>query len=230
MDFLELFLDWGGHWLVLLVGFGLILATRRDEEDDLRRWQATFATPAFGAAGVVAALAAWIEHYARLQWGLKFVAGTGPYPHLSALLAPVVLLLALIAWRGYRSWPSLRPWLSLSLILALVVGGVRTLSEGPEEPLVQGDRSPAVRFVQQRLDAYGCFAASGEPAETDGLYGTATHEAVVAFQLANGFDRPRLDLPYLGQVRPRHEWRLLKRPFPQVDGPRRCGGGDAKSS
>ena len=223
MDFLVLFLDWGGHWLALLVGVGIILATRRDEEDDLRRWQATFASPAFGAVGVALALAAWVEHYARLQWGLELVRGTGPYPHLPALALPVVLLLAAVAALGYRHWPALRPWLSLALILALIVGGVRTLADGPEEPLVQGDRGRAVRFVQQRLVALGCFAASGEPAETDGLFGTATHDAVVAFQLANGFDRPRLDLPFLGQVRPRHEWRLLKRPFPRLDGPRRCG-------
>jgi hypothetical protein len=226
MDFLDLFLDWGGHWLALLVGFGIILATRRDEEDDLRRWQATFATPAFGVAGVALALAAWVEHYARLQWGLEFVRGTGRYPDLPAVLLPVVLLLATIAALGYRRWPALRPWLSLALVVALIVGGVRTLAEGPEEPLVRGDRGSDVRFAQQRLVALGCFAATGEPAETEGIYGTATHEAVVVFQLANHFDRPRLDLPFLGQLRPRQEWRLLKRPFPWLDGPRRCGEGE----
>jgi peptidoglycan hydrolase-like protein with peptidoglycan-binding domain len=105
---------------------------------------------------------------------------------------------------------------------------VRTLSDGPEEPLAQGARGAAVRFLQQRLVAHGCFAATGEPAETEGLYGTATHEAVLAFQLANGFDRPRLDRPFVGRVRPRHEWRLLKRPFPWLDGPRRGGGGDGR--
>lgn len=225
MDFLDLFLDWGGHWLALLVGIGIILATRRNEEDDLRRWQATFATPAFGVAGVALALAAWAEHYARLQWGLEFVPGTGRHPDLPAVLLPVVLLLAATAGLGYRRWPALRPWLSLALVLVLIIGGVRTLAEGPEEPLVRGDRGPAVRFAQQRLAALGCFAATGEPAETEGLYGTATHDAVVAFQLANHFDRPRLDLPFLGQLRPRQEWRLLKRPFPLLDGPRRCGEG-----
>lgn len=225
MDFLDLFLDWGGHWLALLVGIGTILATRRDEEDSLRRSQATFATPAFGVASVALALAAWAEHYARLQWGLQFVPGTGHYPHLPTVLLPIVLLLATIAGLGYRRWPALRPWLSLALVVALIVGGVRTLAEGPEEPLVPGDRGPAVRFAQQRLVALGCFAATGEPAETEGIYGTATHDAVVAFQLANHFDRPRLDLPFLGQLRPRQEWRLLKRPFPWLDGPRRCGHG-----
>ncbi|HEX2252784.1 MAG TPA: peptidoglycan-binding domain-containing protein [Thermoanaerobaculia bacterium] len=220
MELLELFVAWGGHWMVLLTAVALVLATRVDEEDALRRWQAAFSTPAFATAGTLVALAAWAEHYARLQWGLAYLRGSGALPHLPLLLLPAVLGLAAVAWLGARRWPAARPWLSLAIVLLLVVGAVRTLGEAPAEPLGLADRGPAVRFAQQRLEALGCFAATCEPPETDGLYGTATHEAVTAFQLANGLDRPRFDLPFLGRVRPRHEWLRLKRPFTP---PQRCG-------
>ena len=221
MELLGLFFDHGGHWMLLLGALALVAATGVEETDGLRRSKAAFSTPLFGRGAVVVVLAAWVEHYGRQEWGGSFLVGSGSLPWLPLALLPAVLALAALAWLGTRRWPAARPWLTVGIVLVLVIASVRLLGAGPDAILGPGSSGPEVRFAQLRLDALGCFEAAGEPAETEGRYGTATFLAVVAFQQANGLDRPRLDQPFLGQVRPRHEWRLLTRPLAR---PERCGG------
>ncbi|MBK8457539.1 MAG: peptidoglycan-binding protein [Phyllobacteriaceae bacterium] len=50
----------------------------------------------------------------------------------------------------------------------------------PDNELVTGDRGEKVAVLQRRLNALG------ESLEVDGIFGTGTRAAVVAFQAANG--------------------------------------------
>ncbi|TXI18098.1 MAG: peptidoglycan-binding protein [Nitrosomonas sp.] len=50
----------------------------------------------------------------------------------------------------------------------------------PEAALSIGDRGPEVRHLQERLNAFGAEM------KVDGIYGPATHAAVIAFQAQKG--------------------------------------------
>lgn len=221
MQLLELFRGHGGYWITLLLALAYLAsqvgkrraASRGGERPDLdraldQRW--------FLVAAVAVALGAWVEHYTRLALGLAYLRGSGSHPSWPALLAIVVLAAAIVALVGTWRWAGARPWLTLGIVLALIVGAAELESSVEPGAFKEGlaDADPTLaRFVSQRLAVLGCFEGEegAPPAKI----------AVIAFQQSNDLLD---DLQWIGELRWDPEFRLLNRPFYFLDGPRPCPG------
>lgn len=226
--FFELFLDYGGLWLLALGALSTIAYIRFSEiKDSPKRWEKALSEPRLMKTAVIIALLSWAWRFGRLLIGDAYLPGAGIFAELSTVLLILICIVARVAWIGVRSWKNLRPWLTHGLVLLLMASPGGLLRDVPEDELSQdsGDEERrAVVFVQGRLASLGCFKAAGEPDRLDGKFETLTTLAVISFQQSNGLiQNAKLDTS--GEVRRDTEFRLLAKPFPFLLGPRSCPSG-----
>jgi hypothetical protein len=224
----DLFLDYGGPWLLVLAALAWIVYARL-VKGEAARWEEALSKPGLMKAGVILALLSWTFNFGRLFLGDAYLPEAGIFAELSTALLVLILILAGMAWVGIRPRTPYRPWLTYGLILVLMASGGRLLRDVPEKVLSYengAEERRAVAFIQGRLSSLGCFRAAGEPDRSDGDFETLTTLAVIAFQQANELTQdPKLDTP--GVIRPGTEFRLLAQPFPFLLGPTPCpSGGD----
>lgn len=224
---LQMFLDLGGLWIIILGALAWIAYARLSSiADDSERWVAALSTAWVMKAAVVIALLAWAWSFGRLFFGDVYLRGSGVFAELSTVLLVIVVVLAVVAWLCI-SRSSFHPWATYGIVLALILAPIPLLAPAPKTMLVQGgsdnDRR-AVAFVQGRLASLGCFAAAGEAARNDGTFEALTAAAFLSFKAANDLINPDLDMLPDGTIgiRPGHEFSLFTRPFPFLFGPKHC--------
>lgn len=86
------------------------------------------------------------------------------------------------AVKGHNEFPGTNtacPGINMNLVRSRLNGSPVPVSR---DYLIEGDNNPAVKKLQQDLNKTGIRP----PLVTDGIFGTATKKAVIAFQLANG--------------------------------------------
>jgi hypothetical protein len=225
---LQMFLDLGGLWIILLGALAWIAYARLSSiADDSERWVAALSMAWVMKAAVIIALLAWVWNFGRrLFFGNAYLRGSGAFAELSTVLLVIILVLAVVAWLSI-SRSSFHPWATYGIVLALILASVPLLAPAPETMLVQqgadNDRR-AVAFIQGRLASLGCFAAAREEERNDGEFEALTASALLSFKAANDLINPDLDtLPNrtIG-IRPGHEFSLFSRPFPFLFGPKHC--------
>ncbi len=220
----EIFLDYGGLYIVLLGVLSWIAFTQLSEiKDEAQRWVKALSKGWLMKSAVGIALSSWAWNFGRLFFGDAYLRGAGSLPQLSTILLCLILVIAGVAWWGIsRRLQGLQPWITQGLAVALIVSAGKLLVDAPKGNLslatIDDKQRPAVAFVQGRLASLGCFEAVGVPKPREGSFDALTALAVISFQSANDLlNDPRVDTTP-GEIAPR-EFRLLARPF--LD-PERC--------